>query len=235
MKGDGFQGARPPEGPNEGPLSQEERALVRVSAAIPTREAAWLRSALSDALEVVPGIRLEEVLLQSHLFVGYPTALEALNAWRDLRGEEPRAPTEADPGRWEVRGPRVCARVYGGQYDALLENIRTLHPAVERWMVVDGYGKVLGRPGLPLAVRELCIVALLAVHDAPDQLYSHLRGALNVGASPEAVDEALKIAGECASEGVRLRALKEWARVRARWRRRQEGEGSDRGDASDQG
>ena len=49
-------------------------------------------------------------------------------------------------------------------------------------MLAEGYGKVLGRPGLALEVRELCIVAILAGQDAAPQLYAHLRGALNVGA-----------------------------------------------------
>ncbi|HZD06577.1 MAG TPA: carboxymuconolactone decarboxylase family protein, partial [Longimicrobiales bacterium] len=79
-----------------------------------------------------------------------------------------------------------------------------------------GYGKVLGRPGLGLAVRELCIVALLAVADAPTQLYSHLRGALNVGAPSGAVEEALALAAEVSGPGPRRRASEAWARVAAR-------------------
>jgi len=61
-------------------------------------------------------------------------------------------------------------------------------------MVVEGYGKVLGRPQLDLATRELCIVALLAVLGAPRQLYSHLRGAMNAGADPSEVEETLEAA-----------------------------------------
>jgi alkylhydroperoxidase/carboxymuconolactone decarboxylase family protein YurZ len=64
---------------------------------------------------------------------------------------------------------------------------------MERWMIVEGYGKVLSRPGLDLATRELCIVALLAPQDAAPQLYSHLRGALNAGAAESDVDEAVAL------------------------------------------
>ena len=46
------------------------------------------------------------------------------------------------------RGEEVCRTVYGGQYEGLRRNVRDLHPDMERWMVVEGYGKVLGRPGL---------------------------------------------------------------------------------------
>jgi 4-carboxymuconolactone decarboxylase len=59
-------------------------------------------------------------------------------------------------------------------------------------MIVEGYGKVLSRPGLDLATRELCIVALLAPQDAAPQLYSHLRGALNAGAAEDSVDDVVR-------------------------------------------
>ncbi len=90
-------------------------------------------------------------------------------------------------------------------------------------MVAGGYGRVIGRPGLALVVRELCIAALLAAWNAPRQLHSHLRGALNVGASAEEVDEAVEaacavIAPERAGE---VRAL--WARIRAATKNREEG------------
>jgi 4-carboxymuconolactone decarboxylase len=94
---------------------------------------------------------------------------------------------------------------------------------MERWMVEEGYGKVLGRPGLDLRDRELCIVALLAVLDAPRQLHSHLRGALNVGTPPPEVAEALEAALELAPPGAAVRARETWAAVRDRWHRKQEG------------
>jgi 4-carboxymuconolactone decarboxylase len=56
---------------------------------------------------------------------------------------------------------------------------------------VDGYGKVLSRPGLDLRRRELCIVAACAAMGQDRQLHSHLRGALNVGVEPAALSEAL--------------------------------------------
>jgi 4-carboxymuconolactone decarboxylase len=84
-------------------------------------------------------------------------------------------------------------------------------------MVVEGYGKVLGRPGLELRVRELCIAALLAVLDAPVQLRSHLRGALNSGAGVAEVEEAMRIALAEADDDAGQRARDTWTVVRARW------------------
>jgi 4-carboxymuconolactone decarboxylase len=89
-------------------------------------------------------------------------------------------------------------------YERLRLNVRDLHPALDSWMVVDGYGKVLGRPGLDLQRRELCIVAACAAMGQDRQLHSHLRGALNVGVEPSALRATLDaIAGLIGAEGLR--------------------------------
>ena len=81
-------------------------------------------------------------------------------------------------------------------------------------MVAEGYGKVLGRPGLDLVDRELCIVAMLAVQDSPRQLYSHLRGALNAGATEEDVEGVLEEAREFTDGHTLERAWDGWRLVR---------------------
>lgn len=189
--------------------------LLAVSAALAARDAAALDAALEGARGTAPPAQVEEVLLQSYLFLGYPVALNGLAAWRRL---EPRvASLEADdPDGWPARGADVCATVYGGQYERLRANVRALHPDVERWMVAEGYGKVLGRPGLPLSERELCTVAMLAVIDVPTQLYSHLRGALNAGATPDEVERVLEVSASVSTPEARAAASRTWARVRAR-------------------
>jgi 4-carboxymuconolactone decarboxylase len=199
-------------------LSAPERLLVDVSAALASGREAALRSALEAARDgLVDVAQLEEALLQSYLFVGYPAALNAFALWREVSDRSAAPPAEESWGIWSERGEEVCRRVYGGQYRGLQENVRRLHPDLARWMVVEGYGKVLGRPGLELRVRELCITALLAVLGATRQLHSHLRGSLNTGASPEQVEEALARALEHAQPDARVRAQETWRAVRERW------------------
>jgi 4-carboxymuconolactone decarboxylase len=182
--------------------------------------------------------------VQSYLVLGYPAALNALALWRERGGRgaahglapegvalesaaEAAGAAGAEPGsgggewaRWRARGEVVCARVYGGQYGRLRENVARLHPELAEWMVTEGYGKVLGRPGLALEVRELCIAVLLAGLDAEPQLRSHLRGALLVGATPAEVGEALELAAEVLPPGRMAVAREVWGEVRRRWEAR---------------
>ncbi|HET7322524.1 MAG TPA: carboxymuconolactone decarboxylase family protein [Longimicrobiaceae bacterium] len=188
--------------------------LVALSAALGTRDEECIRAALERAAEEADPVAVEEVLLQAHLFVGFPDALEAMVVWREVSGRPAPDPSREGEPLWEERGAAVCARVYGDNYSALRRNVAALHPDLDRWMVVGGYGRVLGRPGLDLATRELCIAALLATLGAPRQLHSHLRGALNAGASTDEVEAAVDVACALLSEerAAEVRGL--WARVK---------------------
>lgn len=197
-------------------LEPSTRALVRLSAAVAAGEPARLEEAMAGALAAARPAAVEEALLQTYLFLGYPKALAALATWRRISG---RPPPRAGGGGWEAwrtRGDRVLARVYGDQAEALRANVRALHPDMETWMVTEGYGKVLGRPGLPLTERELCIVAVLGVSNAPTQLYSHLRGALAVGVAPAVVEAALEEAVAFAPPDAAAVARRTWSDLRAR-------------------
>lgn len=199
-------------------IGDEARALLVLSAAVAAGDAAQRRAAMRRAAEVARPLAVEEALLQSYLFLGFPAALTALTEWRDIAGA--RADEEidrADLAEWTRRGEAVCRTVYGGAYERLRSNVRRVHPAMDDWMIQEGYGKVLARHGLDLETRELCIVAVLSAARREPQLHSHLRGALHAGCSPAAVEEALDAGLELvddASWREGARAL--WSRVRDR-------------------
>jgi 4-carboxymuconolactone decarboxylase len=111
-------------------------------------------------------------------------------------------------------GERTCARVYGDMYEKLRVNIRDLHPQLDDWMIMEGYGKVLSRPGLDLPRRELCIVAACAASGQDRQLQSHLHGARNAGASDEAIAATLAALEGLIAPAHLERALHLWQRVR---------------------
>jgi len=106
--------------------------------------------------------------------------------------------------------------VYGRTYHKLLLNLRSLHPALEALVVVDAYGKLIGRDGLDLKRRELCTLAEIAVLDTPRQLHAHLRGALNTGWTPAEVDDVLALVEQDIGAERALRVWELWAEVRER-------------------
>ena len=204
------------------PLDAATRSLILLSAAIAASDEIAVRDAFAEAISTnVPGEWIEELVLQSYLFAGFP---RALNAAREWRRQSPRSSATAESqldapaaehagdadqaNEWRVRGEATCAAVYDGMYEKLRLNVRDLHPLLDEWMIVEGYGKVLGRPALDLPRRELCIVAACAATGQSRQLHSHLHGALNVGVEPDVVREALDalapMLGEARARSARL-------------------------------
>ena len=215
-----------------GLLDAETTALVRVAAAVARggeRRRPELEARFTAARDAgVPPLWIEELLLQSMLVVGYPLALVAFGVWRAVNGSPPAPPAPPAPERgaealahadwevWAARGTAVCRAVYGRAFHKLLLNLRALHPALEDLVLVDAYGKVIGRPGLDLKRRELTTIAAIAVLGTAQQLHSHLRGALNVGASVEEIDAVLTLVdGDLDAEGRRA-AAEQWRDVKRR-------------------
>lgn len=217
------------------PIENGIRHLVRVAGAIAGLPEGQVRSLMSDALDETDHVAIEEIILQSYLFAGFPRTLNAMRTWRAVSERAAPLLTEATAGgstasevtsavdnaderlddaadgfagdlkTWRRRGEETCAIVYGESYEKLRENIRSLHPALDDWMIVDGYGKVLSRPGVDLKTRELCVVAACAVSGQQRQLHSHLHGALNAGATAGEVGGVLDALGDLISRDDLLR------------------------------
>lgn len=197
-------------------MDERTTALVRLAASLVGDEAR--QQATMDAAAALDPDAAEEVLLQSHLFSGYPVALNALGLWRRRTGRPPPPrPVDEAPEVWRRRGEETCAAVYGDHYAALRELMGRIHPDLDAWAVMDGYGKVLGRPGLDLRTRELCVAAQLAAGKATRQLHSHLRGCLTVGATVADVDAMLDGIEDLIGPDRTRDASRVWQRVRARW------------------
>lgn len=201
-------------------LDRATEALVAFAGAIAVGTPALLESAVAGAVEAtVSSAWVDELLLQSVLMVGYPRAMVAAGMWRTATGISAPA-TDADASydraeEWNRRGEVTCAIVYGKNYERLRRNIQALHPALDIWMVAEGYGRTLSRAGLDLRRRELCIMVQTAVLDTPRQLHSHLRGALHGGASPAEIGAALRVIEPLLLPEVRQRVFDLWNKLRA--------------------
>ena len=194
------------------------RRLVRIAAAVAGSPLTITRRVMIEAVGVADTGGVEEVLLQSYLFAGFPRALNAARTWREVSGDkapeiDARQVAQSVP---ELRqaGEVACRTVYGRKYEVLRNTVAALHPALDAWMVADGYGKVLSRPGLTLVQRELCIVAACAASEQIPQLKSHLRGAMNCGATLDDLAQTLSALTDVVSREALVAARGELNRIK---------------------
>lgn len=200
-------------------LDEATRELVRLAAIISSGTEGEIRGAMSRiAGREVPPAWVEELILQTYLFAGFPRGLNAMREWRRASGHPAPEHDEGErldaTAHWSDEGERTCEMVYGEMYERLRVNIRALHPALDSWMIVEGYGKVLSRRGLDLKRRELCVIAACAVLEQERQLHSHMHGALNAGATTAEVEDALTVIGDMLDSSARERIAHLWSRVK---------------------
>lgn len=189
-------------------------AMLRACVAAGTGNMPLLDRALTVMHDAASARMMYEALLQCYLFGGFPAALDALAPWYEqasARSLIERAP-EAQPfdvPTFEQRGEALCRTIYGSVYDRMMQRLDHVSPDLRSWMIVEGYGKTLSREGLSVVDRELCNVAILAALGRRAQCYSHVRGALRVGATAADLHDVVAVVTESCggTQGDMLRTM----------------------------
>jgi 4-carboxymuconolactone decarboxylase len=150
---------------------------------------AKLKRELTKALSQGVSIRhIHETFLQLYLFAGFP---RMINAFMALDGLSNGAEAFVEESPDLSRGEALCRAIYGKNYEPMIARMRSMHPELAKWILQEGYGKVLSRPALPGRDRELISVAMLTAQGLYVQLHSHVRGALHLGATPADIRRVL--------------------------------------------
>jgi len=146
---------------------------------------------LADRL-AIPVERRREAALQVAAYGGFPRTIEGLALLAERAPSAGPAATERTADDRRRAGRDVWDKVYAEQADEVLAWLGTLAPELPGWVLDDAYGRVLSRPGLSLAERELLGVAALALMGLASPLASHVRGALRNGSNAPAVSDILR-------------------------------------------
>lgn len=186
-----------------------ERLLSAFSVAIALAKQSTVAQLVGQLREAsVPRQAVYEIMLQSYLLLGFPRMLMAAETlqqvWPAATGDDGVTRIRPDDcARWLEDGQRLCRRIYAENFDKLRERVTAMAPEIFAWMVLEGYGKVYSRPGVDPVSRELANVAILLVENREQQLHSHMRGALHVGASKSLLRTVIEDIGEPAGGGYR--------------------------------
>lgn len=124
----------------------------------------------------------------AHLFAGIPRQVEAYEVLSRHGGLGALEPDEDQDRTLDneaaiARGGSLFDLIYGSNASSVRSRLYSFHDDFGTWVQRHAYGRVLSRPGLDAATRELCAVGALAALDQLRQLASHARGAEACGAS----------------------------------------------------
>jgi 4-carboxymuconolactone decarboxylase len=97
------------------------------------------------------------------------------------------------------RGMALRRKVMGEQHIAKRGASKDRYTKQQNELVTSlAWGTIWSRPGLPLKVRSLVTLGMLAALNRPDEIRGHIVGALNNGATPDEIVEVfVHSAGYC--------------------------------------
>ncbi len=162
-------------------LEQKKLFLLGVLVAATTlNDQAMLSNWIPHCSDVLEEEAIEEAILQTLLFAGFPKTIEAL---KELRRHFPVKHGEKHVSDHRQAGDATSKIIYGKYHSKLLKVMDELHPDLTRWMIEDGYGRILSRTGLSIQEREISVLASLMTSGMINQFRAHVRGALFAGVS----------------------------------------------------
>src|SRR5262245_23260962 len=156
--------------------------------------------ARAAAARSLPRQDLEETLLQSVLFCGFPRAVTAFEQFGEAW---PATTTPAGgglpPAEQGPAGQALFARIYGLNGAAVQAMLKTFHEDFHDFVLEAAYGRILTRPHLAPGVPEVLAVAVLPAQHQLRQFIAHARGALHFGSNLAELRETLvSVFGETA-------------------------------------
>lgn len=90
------------------------------------------------------------------------------------------------------KGQELQDKMFGKEYATKVSEVRQRFPKFQEWTLGTLYGEVWTRDNeLDLKTRSLCNVAALVVLNLPDQLYLHVKGAIQNGATADEICEVI--------------------------------------------
>lgn len=189
-------------------LGDKDRRLVRLFAACVLGRFDEVARLRREAPAGEPDRAWREALLQVHVFAGFPRLVEAYGVLASEGGLGRVEPEEVlGESDQHARGRALFDRIYQTDADKVRGLLAAGHPDFAQWIEGHAYGRILARPGLLPAQRELLACAALAVLGQERQLASHVRGAVRCGAGAEAVraviDTVADLAGAERAESAR--------------------------------
>lgn len=120
---------------------------------------------------------------------------------------------QSDETRYDL-GLAMMRKMFGPGIDAALKSLQAASLDLARCLVEFPFADVYARPGLDLKTREMLTVAALTVLGYPQaELKDHIRGALNVGCTPDQILEIILQMAVYAGFPAALEAVKTAASV----------------------
>jgi len=187
---------------NMNKLDSKQQGIIPIAAFTAAGKLENLETALNDGLNAGLTINeIKEVLVQMYAYTGFPRSLNAITTFmgvlkareqegiKDVEGKE-ASPLPTDKSSLAL-GTDVQTFLVGAPVKGTLMDFV---PAIDVFLKDHLFGDIFGRDNLDYKSREIATVAALSsLEGAEGQLRSHLNISMNIGITPEQLQEVIEI------------------------------------------
>ena len=186
-------------------LSPGEQSIVAIAALTAKGDLSNLKTALNDGLDKGLTInQIKEVIVHLYAYCGFPRSIRGLQTFmgvldeRKARGIHDKAGDDASPVPGEKskyeRGKKVLGELTKTPQDGPLTGYGAFAPVMDTFLKEHLFADIFERDILTYAQRELVTISVLsALGGVEPMLRSHLAISLNVGLTPEQLNEFVGI------------------------------------------
>jgi 4-carboxymuconolactone decarboxylase len=186
-------------------LNSKEKSIIAISSFTAQGKLSELKTALNAGLD--SGLTINEVkemLVHSYAYCGFPRSIRGLQTFmevleerktkdiKDTQGAE-ASPIIDDKTKYE-RGKKILGELSGAPQPDKLSGYSAFAPAIDTFLKEHLFADIFERDVLTFKQRELVTISIItAIGDADPMLQSHLGLSLNVGWSPEQLNEFVNV------------------------------------------
>ncbi|WP_102981038.1 carboxymuconolactone decarboxylase family protein [Chryseobacterium scophthalmum] len=186
-------------------LSSKDRNIITISSFTAQGKLTELKEALDSGLDAgLTMNEIKEMLVHSYAYCGFPRSIRGLQTFmevveeRKTKGIKDNEGAEVSPivnekNKYE-RGKDILGKLSGTSPSDKLSGYSAFAPAIDTFLKEHLFADIFERDVLTYAQRELVTISVIAaIGDADPMLRSHLGISLNVGWSPEQLNEFITI------------------------------------------
>lgn len=180
-------------------LDNKSKEIAAVASLITQGAIPQLKIHLIGALNTGSSItEIKELILHTSAYVGFPKAINAMNAFKEILAEQKEKGIVYEEGvkienktatsRYEL-GSKYLSMLDKNQEQIINDAYSEFSPELAQFVIEYGYGDIYSRESLDKRYRQIASIAVLTtLGNAQPQLKFHIKAGLNIGLTVDEIN-----------------------------------------------
>ncbi len=186
-------------------LSKQEKSIIAISSLAAKGDLVKLKAELSTGLDAGLTVNeIKEVLMHLYAYCGFPRSILGLQTFMEALSERKAkgiadtegkgaSPVQQDSSKYQ-RGKKILSELTKMPQTDKLSGYSAFAPVIDTFLKEHLFADIFERDVLTYVQRELVTISVIAtIGNANPMLQAHLRISLNVGITPQQLQEFVTI------------------------------------------